>query len=150
MNSTEKIVDQLNNLLILNYDSENGWEKAISNTENSALQSFFKVKLSQRRHFKNELIKEIKAFGGTPDKGHSLVGKMHQTWMDILTALSTNDEEAVLDACETGEKAALKNYEAVLETEDLPMSTKAMLVKQKTAIEKSLRQVDALEDIYED
>lgn len=148
MESYSEIVSSgLNELLEKNYDAEKGYKNAAENTDHVGLKAFFNRKASQRYDFGHELKDEIRAFGEQPDKSGSITGDVHRVFMDLKKFLSSSDNEAVLEEAIRGEKATIENYENVLEDTTLPPSTKAILERQKAAIEQDLSTIKSLEDL---
>ncbi|MFD1094820.1 ferritin-like domain-containing protein [Salegentibacter chungangensis] len=145
MKYSEKVSKMLNELLEKNYDAEKGYKFAAENVESSELRSFFEERASERYDFGHELKEEIRNFGEAPEKGTSLKGDAHRTWMNLKASVSGNKEEAVLEEAVRGEKAAVEEYEEVLKDTDIPPSTANILLKQKNAIVASLNKVKSLE-----
>jgi uncharacterized protein (TIGR02284 family) len=144
---TEEVGQKLNDLLEKTYDAERGFKKASENVENSALKTYFANKARERYQFGHDLKEEIRSFNQDVDKGGSLTGSAHRTWMDIKSFFSIDDEESMLEEAIRGEKAAIKEYEDVLEDTSLPMSTKSLLVSQKNQIENGLNKIEVFEDL---
>lgn len=144
---TEEVGEKLNNLLEKTYDAEKGFKKAAENVDNSALKSYFNQKAQERYSFGHELKSEIKSYNQDIDKGGSLIGGAHRTWMDIKALFSADDEESMLDEAIRGEKTAIKEYESVLTEISLPTSTKSILSSQKNKIQMGLSRIKTLEDL---
>ncbi|OEK07329.1 hypothetical protein A8C32_17995 [Flavivirga aquatica] len=144
---TEKVGEKLNDLLEKTYDAEKGYMKASENVEHSALKKFFKRKATERYNFGHELKAEIKSFGHDVDKGGSLAGKVHRTWMDVKTFVSNDNAESMLEEAIRGEKSSVDEYRDVLSETSLPPSTKDVLSKQKNIIENDLSTINRLEDL---
>ena len=106
---------------------------------------FFEERAAERYDFGHELKAEIRNFGESPDKGSSVKGDTHRTWMNLKATFSSDKEEAVLEEAVRGEKAAVEDYENVLKDPDIPPSTANLLLKQKNAIVASLNKVKSLE-----
>ncbi|MEM8526805.1 MAG: PA2169 family four-helix-bundle protein [Bacteroidota bacterium] len=145
-----KAVEHLNDLLEKTYDAEAGYKKAAEEVEVPQLVNFFETKAKQRYDFGHEIKAEIKSLGGTPDKGGSVKGNLHRTWMNVKSALSLNDTEAILEECERGEEASLKEYDEALADQSLPTSTRTLLQKQRTRIVEALTSIDVKEEVYDD
>ncbi|XLS30574.1 ferritin-like domain-containing protein [Flavobacteriaceae bacterium M23B6Z8] len=144
---TEKLSEKLNDLLEKTYDAEKGFKKAAENVEHAGLKAYFEEKADQRYNFGHELKKEIRAIGGEVDKGGSAMGTAHRTWMDIKAFLSLDSEESMLEEAIRGEKAAIDDYEDVLEEATLPPSTKAIITSQKLMIQNGLSNIKKMEDL---
>lgn len=149
MSHSNEISKKLNELLEKNYDAEKGFKNAAEDVKNERLKRFFKEKAQQRYDFGHELKSEIRNFGETPDKGTSFKGDAHRMWMDLKTALSSDNEEAVLEEAIRGEKAAVEDYNKVIGKSELPPSTANLLLKQRNAIERTLNEVKDLEDAFD-
>lgn len=149
MSKTKEMAGKLNELLEKNYDSEKGFKKAAEDVKNTRLKDFFEQKAMQRYDFGHELKAEIKNLGESPDKGTSLAGDTHRAWMDLKAAFSSDNEEAILEEAVRGEKAAVEDYNKVINSADLPPSTANLLIKQRNAIERTFNEVKALEKAFD-
>lgn len=147
MKFTEKMSNKLNELLEKNYDAEKGYKKAAENVENSKLKQFFKEQAQQRYDFGHQIKSEIKNYGESPDKGGSTTGAMHRTWMDIETAFSSNNEETILNEVQKGEKAAIEEYDEVIQDTTLPPTTQQILTKQRDAIQNACQSAKNFEAV---
>ena len=114
MKYSEKISNRLNDLLTRTYDAEKGYTLAKENVENPSIKKFLEDKVQQRYNFGHELKEEIKNFGELPEKGGSIKGDLHRSWMNLTTALSSNNEERILEEVERGEKASIEEYDDLL------------------------------------
>ncbi len=146
-NYTDRLGNRLNALLEKNYDAEKGYKKAAANAKHIGLKNFFNKKAQERYDFGHELKTEIKAFGQPVENEGSLTGTAHRAWMDVIAALSTDNDESMLEEAIRGEKAAIAEYEEVIEEIGLPLNTKNMLYNQKSHIEKELSTIKRLEDL---
>lgn len=144
---TEEVGKKLNDLLEKTYDAEKGFKKAAENIEHSGLKSYFNEKAQERYNFGHELKSELKAFNHDIDKGGSLTGKAHRAWMDVKSLFSGDDQESMLEEAIRGEKAAIEEYQEVLNETNLPASTQSLLSSQKTTIENGLSNIKRLEDL---
>ncbi len=69
-------------------------------------------------------------------------------WMDVKAVFTGHDRHNILENCEFGEDAALKAYNAVFRSRDLPEYLKQMIVKQHDLLLQSHNQVKGLRDQY--
>lgn len=146
-NYTDKLGNRLNDLLEKNYDAEKGFKKASENAKHVGLKSYFSNKAKERYNFGHELKSELKNFGQEPDKGGSVTGAAHRTWMEVKSWFSSDDDEAMLEEAIRGEKASVAEYREVLNETTLPGSTKDLLESQRSSIEKGLANIKGLEDL---
>jgi len=140
MKYTEKVSNRLNDLLTRTYDAEKGYKLAQEKIDNPSIKTFLNERVQQRYNFGHELKDEIANFGELPEKGGSIKGDLHRTWMNLTATLTGNETERILEEVERGEKASLEEYNDILKDDDmiLPPSTENLLIKQRNAIKAAL------------
>ncbi|MDY7394983.1 PA2169 family four-helix-bundle protein [Aureibaculum sp. 2210JD6-5] len=144
---TEKVGNKLNELLEKSYDAEKGYHKAAENAKSPDLKGYFERKSKERNQFGHALKSEIRNYGQEVDKGGSAAGSMHRAWMDVKAFFSADNDESMLEAAITGEKAAVDDYEDVLKETNLPPSTATLLTSQVSQIKNDLATIKSLEDL---
>ena len=144
---TDKVGSRLNDLLEKNYDAEKGFKKASENAKHAGLKSYFRNKAQERYDFGHQIKSEIKNLGEDPDKGGSVTGAAHRTWMEVKSWFSADSDESMLEEAIRGEKASVEEYQEVLNETTLPASTKSVLTTQKNTIEHGLSNIKRLEDL---
>lgn len=145
MYNPQKVAEGLNNLLEKNYDAQKGFERASEATDNTRLKLFFKNKYNQRRACGNQLVGEIIRIGGAPIKDGSIDGFMHRAWIGVKTVFSSSNEEAMLAACEIGERASLREYDEFLNTVEMGENTRRLVENQRNHIALTIGKVKELE-----
>ena len=138
--------NKLNDLLERIHDGEKGFKKASEHTDHQFLKRYFEKKSTERYDFGNELNHEISLFGVHDDHTGSIEGAAHRTWMDIKALFSFDNDDSMLEAAITGEKAALEEYDDILNDAKLPLSTRAVLLKQKEIIENEVSEGQSQEN----
>lgn len=142
----EKNVARLNNLIEINNDRIEGYEKAAKETEDSDLKSLFNNMANDSRKYRAELITEVVTQGGTPAEGTKTSGKIYRAWMDIKAALTGKDAHAIISSCEFGEDAALEEYDDILKSTELSAKGRDIASRQRTSIQESHDHIKALRD----
>jgi len=140
----EKLVSHLNNLIIVCNDARDGYSIAAKNAKSEKLKSFLSACSADRWEFLNLLKHEVRRAGGNPEKKGGTLGRLHRTWIDVKTALTANDDVTVLNACLTGERAALNAYNEVLEKALLPADTRRQVSSQRIQIGESIKKIEKL------
>jgi uncharacterized protein (TIGR02284 family) len=135
----------LNKLLTRNYDAEKGFKTAAENTKNPSLKSYFQRNSQMHYDFGHQLKSEISKIGGSPDKGSSVAGDAHRGWMDLKASVSSDNDEAILEECERGQKKALNDYEDALSNIDDTTVT-STLSQQKAKIAESVNELKRMEE----
>jgi len=134
METLEKTVDVLNDLVQINNDRIIGYEKAIEDSKNdgSSYAALFNQMIQQSKDYKRQLINEIKTVGGDADyESTTTSGKIYHMWMDIKSTFQGKSDKSALELSEYGEDAAQKAYKEALNEEDLPASARELIETQK-------------------
>lgn len=151
MQRKEEIISNLNDLIEINNDRVNGYEKAIESvdpTDVDLIQVFSKMISNSRSHIK-ELSQHVLTLGGEVAEGTTTSGKLYRTWMDIKSAFTVDDRTSALELCEYGEDAALKAYKEALKNEEgLTVETIKLLQSQKASLKVDHDEIKALRDLH--
>jgi len=140
----DKVVSILNDLLTKNYDAEKGYKEAAEKIEHTSLRVYFENQAKNRYDFGHEIKGLISKYGGEPDKGTSIVGDLHRTWISIRDAFASGDQ-SIYDECIRGEEAFSEEYGEVLSDEVLPQDVRDTVVKQKLSVDKALASLRVME-----
>ncbi len=144
---SKELVDQLEEILEKNRDAEKGYAKAAENAKSQGLQNYFRRKSDERRDFNNQLRRMLVANYDEIDENGSFTGSIHRAWMDVKSFFSGNEDEAMLEEAIRGDKAAVKEYEEVLEDNVLPVAIDTLIRDQKARIQSDLNTIKSLEDL---
>jgi uncharacterized protein (TIGR02284 family) len=147
MKTKEELLDELEEILEKNLDAEKGYLKAADKAESPALKRYFENKCRERREFNSELKTEIKASYTEFDENGSFAGSVHRAWMDFKSMFAADDDEAMLEESIRGDKAAVDEYDDVLEEDSLPPGLRNLLLNQRTRIKTDLERNKSLEDL---
>ncbi|MFB5946495.1 ferritin-like domain-containing protein [Albibacterium profundi] len=151
MSIASKTSETLNDLIKINNDRIEGYEKAIKelDTEDTDLQSLFREFCSQSEGLKRELEQNVMELGEETADGSTASGSIYRAWMDVKAAFSGDTRKAVLQSCEFGEDAAQKAYRMAEEEPDIAPNTKILISKQKLDLKSSHDRVKTLRDSME-
>lgn len=139
MDTIEKNREVLNDLIRINNDRVDGYEKAIKETKDldDDLRSSFRKYADDSVSFANELRSQAEKLGADVAKGNTAPGKIYHAWMDVKTTISGNTRESILSACEFGEDAAQKAYNSALNTEGLNAEVRSLITRQQSELRKA-------------
>jgi len=147
MESNEKIVEILNDLVQINNDRIEGYERAAQETEDSDLKSLFHQMAEKSHMLKSQLGSEVVKRGGKPTESTTASGKVFRVWMDFKAALTGKNRKLILRSCEFGEDAAQDTYKSALESSDkLPADIVQLVSDQKSKLREDHDHVKALRD----
>ena len=125
--SNDRAVHVLNSLIETTLDSANGYKEAAENTDNPQYREMFSRRSSERMQLTRRLQEEVRSFGGEPKDDQSMMGKMHNKFVDIKNAVTGNSDKAVIDEVERGEDVIKAKYEQALKDDELPMEARELI-----------------------
>jgi uncharacterized protein (TIGR02284 family) len=129
MAENEHAVSELNDLIEILKDGEKGFKTAADGLMNPKLREICLENSKQRGQFARELQSEVRSFNAKPAADGSVAGALHRGWIDIMKAVTGQDEDAIVDEIERGEDAAKEAYEKALKC-DLPSNVTGIIDHQ--------------------
>lgn len=138
--SHDRLVQNLQQLLVKNYDADKGIRKAFKEAKNQNLKDYFKKEALRHHRYATELDRIIHSLNATPLEEGSAVGRFHRIWMDIMLAVSGNDDQTIIAETRRGQKATIKEYEEKLKTQKFPPRIAEILKKQLEDLKASVSQ----------
>jgi uncharacterized protein (TIGR02284 family) len=141
----DEVISTLNDLIEISKDGEEGFRTCAKDAEDARLKAYFADRAEDCKTGAQELQTLVRSLGGDPEKTSSVSGTLHRRWVEIKTALSANDDVAVLNECERGEDVALRAYRKALD-KDLPTSIRPIIEKQLMGVQHNHDQVKQLRD----
>lgn len=144
----EKTVDALNELVEINNDRIEGYEKATENTDERDLKELFSQFIQTSKKCLGELNNEINQFGGTATDETNASGKFFRAWMDFKSALTGKDRKAILDSCDYGEEQADETYQRILddELEHLSPQQQSMISEQHNRLKTDRNRIKTMQN----
>jgi len=140
--TTKEAVKTLEGLISILEDGKLGYTNAAEHVENPAMKTDFLEYARERALFIVELQDEINKLGKSTDtSGGGPLGALHRTWIDIKSSFTGGDTEAIINACVTGEEAAIEKYKMTLEENHLEYSQVSVVSKQLNSIQNTLSQI---------
>ncbi len=151
MKLNEKTAEVLNDLIEINNDRIEGYERASRETESddADLRALFNNMASESRRYVNELTSLVSQTGEEPAKGTTVRGKIYRAWMDVKATFSGHDRKAILASCEFGEDAAQRAYEAALNADVMiDPASRALIASEQGALKKSHDLIKKQRDVH--
>ena len=149
MKTNEKTSEVLNDLIQINNDRIEGYEKASKETapEDADLRTLFESMAAESRSYVTDLTKHVAISGNEPADGTTVKGKIYRAWMDVKATFSGKNRKAILASCEYGEDAAQKAYDEALATDaELPTEIRQLITDQKSSLRKSHDKIKRMRD----
>jgi uncharacterized protein (TIGR02284 family) len=145
MADNDNVISVLNNLIETCKDGQDGYQTAAEGITRNDLKSLFYQYSQQRAQFAGELQDEVRRLGGDPEKTGSVVATLHRGWINIKSAVTGEDENAVLAECERGEDSAVSNYKDALAAANLSADVRAVIERQYAGVQEAHDRIRNLE-----
>ncbi|MEO3406081.1 PA2169 family four-helix-bundle protein [Mucilaginibacter sp. CAU 1740] len=148
MENTQATVEILNDLVQINNDRIEGYQRASKDLkdEHTELRAVFNRLIAQSQNFKLALGTEVSAFGKDIETSTTTSGKIHRAWLDVKAAFTGHDAHDILEECEFGEDAILKAYRTALQDENLPAYLRETVSQQESELLEAHDEIKALRD----
>ena len=149
MNNTtatnDDVISTLNNLIETCKDGQDGFKQSAEGVTDSSLKSLFYELGQQRAQFAGELQNLVRELGGDPEKSGSTTGALHRGWINIKSAVTGQDNGAILSEAERGEDVAKKAYKDALD-ENLPANVRNIVQAEYAKVQQAHDKVRDLRD----
>lgn len=149
METTEKAIEVLNDLIEINNDRVAGFTHAAKELDEDDIDLkaiFLELRDKSRRNV-HELGSVIHKNGGEVEMGMSGSGALHRMWLEVKSSFTGHDRKTVLEECERGEDAIKKVYEKALAPDSgLPPEFTEIVSRQQQGIIAAHDRIKALRD----
>jgi uncharacterized protein (TIGR02284 family) len=142
----KKTVTTLNDLIEILRDGQHGFKTAADDAKAPELAALFNRYSTQRAEFVAELQARVLALGANVEKSGSATGAMHRGWINIKSALTSNEPHAVLAEAERGEDAAVEAFQKALDCNHLDLPTRDIISRQYHEVKAAHDKVRQLRD----
>ena len=147
MSQQKEIISTLNGLIETLKDGQQGFKEASEAVKDSQLKSLFSEFSLQRAKFAGELQSEAVSLGEhDPEDSSSTAGAMHRAWINLKSAITSQDDHAILAECERGEDSAVAEYKKAMEEEELSAPIRETISRQYTDVKSAHDRIRALRD----
>lgn len=143
----DDVLDVLGDLLESCRDGEYGFRASAEHAKSADIQTLLSRHAAECAAAAAELEREIKLRGGKPPKGGTAGGALHRGWVAVRSALTTQDDKAVLQECERGEDTAVARYRKALKAA-LPADLRAIIERQAQGAQRNHDEMKALRDAF--
>ena len=144
-NTAQEQIELIKPLVNICNDGFSGYAALANEVEDEELKTIFLRLSQQRKQFAEELNKELLVLGAEKVDSGTLKGELHQAWIKIKSLFTSNDEEALIEACLTAEYYAAKQYKDKLTDTKLSSNLRDIVEKHHMMIEGAHKQLSSLE-----
>ncbi|MEP6777223.1 MAG: PA2169 family four-helix-bundle protein [Chthoniobacterales bacterium] len=147
MSQTTENISTLNSVIETLKDGQEGFRQAAEAVKDGQLKSLFNELSLQRSKFAGELQNEAINLGEPkPEDSSSTAGAMHRAWINLKSAITSQDDHAILAECERGEDSAVAEYKKAMEEKELSSPVRDILSRQYTEVKAAHDRVRNLRD----
>ena len=125
-NHSEEI-STLNTLIATTIDSITGYENSAKDIDNQRFAEIFRERANERQQVVEQLRAEVRRLGGNPEDDGSFMGKTHQRFEDLKSAITGQDENAIINEVERGEDYLKEKFEAALNSDALSGESRSVV-----------------------
>jgi uncharacterized protein (TIGR02284 family) len=129
MDSSNNVVSTLNDLIETSRNGEQGFRLAAEHAHDPQLKTVLQKYAEECGRAAGELQMCVTQAGGKAEKTGTVAGAVHRSWMNLRTAVTKNDDAAILEECERGEDHAKAIYGKALK-DSLPPDVRALVQRQ--------------------
>jgi uncharacterized protein (TIGR02284 family) len=109
-------IGTLNTLIATTIDSITGYENSAKDIDDKRFAEIFRQRADERQKVVEDLRSEVRRLGGDPEDGGSFLGKAHQRFEDLKSAITGKDEKAIIDEVERGEDYLKEKWQDALQS----------------------------------
>lgn len=147
MAQTKEIISTINGLIETLKDGQEGFRQAAEAVKDSELKALFSEFSLQRSKFAGELQSEVIQLGDAePEDSSSTAGAIHRTWINLKSAITSQDDHAILAECERGEDSAVNEYKKAMNDDDLPSNLREVINRHYSEVQAAHDRVRDLRD----
>jgi uncharacterized protein (TIGR02284 family) len=148
MSQTSTVISTLNSLIETLKDGQEGFRQAAEAVKDSQLKTLFGEYSLQRAKFAGELQNHVIQLGESePMTTSSTAGALHRAWINLKSAVTAQDDHAILAECERGEDSAVAEYKKAMDPDShLSAPLRETVSRQYQDVKSAHDHVKALRD----
>jgi uncharacterized protein (TIGR02284 family) len=148
VNNKDILARQLLDLIKINNNRIEGYQKAGEQANTSDLKNLFNSKVEQSREFVLQLRQFVAKINGEQLFDSQLPGELYHSWMEFTDTLTQKGSSSIVRSCEFGEAATLEAYDkALLSKADMSATILHLITEQQKLIRESYAEIKALKDV---
>ena len=120
-------ISTLNTLIATTIDSITGYENSAKDVDNERFRELFRQRADDRQRVVEDLRSEVRRLGGDPEDGGSFLGKTHQRFEDLKSAVTGGDDKSIIDEVERGEDYLKEKFETALNSDTLSGESRSVV-----------------------
>ena len=130
-------------------DSVTGYREAGQHVDSEEFRQMFTELGDERSQVLSDLEAELTRMGGSADRDGTMMGSLHQSWMDLKASLTGNDDKAVINEVERGENYLKEKFEAAMASDMLEGNVRGIVERAYGSVREGHDRVSALKHALE-
>lgn len=139
----------LNTLIATTIDSIDGYRTSAEDIESGDLKQRFLARASEREAMVGTLRQQVSALGGNPEDDGSILAGAHRMFVDLKSAVTGKDNQAVINEVERGEDYIKAKFKAALADDGLSLETRQVIETAWTSVKAGHNEMSALKHSME-
>ena len=149
MADTSHDIRTLNSLIATVIDSIDGYAESAKDAGSSRFASMFNDRAAERRQVLTRLQAEVGRLGGNPEDDGTAAAAAHRGFVNLKSAVTGQDDKAVIDEVERGEDHIKHKFESALDDGDLSPGVRDVIRECFISVKQGHDQMSALKHSME-
>lgn len=145
----EKDIDILNSLIATTLDSINGYRESADDVDSSRFKEMFLDCAQDRQQVVSDLRAEVRRLGGEPEDDGTALAGAHRAFVNLKSAVTGQDDKAVVSEVERGEDHIKHKFEAALNDDDLSSDARQVVQKCYESVKRGHDKMSSLKHSLE-
>ena len=137
-------ISTLNTLIATTIDSVTGYEDSAQNIDNERFREIFRQRADERQQVVEQLRSEVRRLGGNPEDDGSFLGKTHQRFEDLKSAVTGGDDKSIINEVERGEDYLKEKFETALNSDTLSGDARSVVERCYQSVRQGHDQISQL------
>ena len=141
MADTSNDVTVLNSLIKTLNDSIQGYQESAKDIGNQRFATMFQERAQERQQVVTKLQAEVARLGGDPNDGGSLLGAAHHAFVNLKSAITGKDDEAILAEVQRGEEYLRDKFDTALAEGGISAASRSVVEQAAQSVRQGADQV---------
>ncbi len=137
-------ISMLNTLIATTIDSIAGYENSAKAIASERFREIFRQRADGRQQVVEQLRSEVRRLGGDPEEGGSFLGKAHQRFESLKSAVTGGEDKSIIDEVERGEDYLKEKFESALKSGTLSSEARAVVARCFESVKSGHDQISQL------
>ena len=137
-------ISTLNTLIATTIDSITGYENSAKDIESERFREIFRQRADERQQVVEQLRSEVRRLGGNPEDDGSFMGKTHQRFEDLKSAVTGGDDKSIINEVERGEDYLKEKFETALNSDTLTGEARSVVERCYQSVRQGHDQISQL------